>query len=160
VIRRFKARAGDFIAAMLKERLDPGRAAAAVFSGLFIGIVPIYGLQTLAAVGVAFLFKLNKPLTVAGTFISNPLLQPFIVFSAVELGCLLRLGSFQPLTLSALTGARTHINKEQLFIWVIGSVALGILVGSVGAAITAIVVHLHRHRKASADAAVRERVVL
>ena len=160
MIRRFKARAGDFITALLKEKLDPGRAAAAVFLGIFIGIVPIYGLQTLAAVGVAFLFKLNKPLTVAGTFICNPLFQPFIVFFSVELGCLLRLGSFQRLSLSALAGARTHINKEQLLIWVIGSVALGILVGSVGAAIAAVVVHLHRNRKASADQAVRERVVL
>ncbi len=156
MIRRFKAHARKFITLLLKERLDPGRAAAAVFLGIFIGIVPIYGLQTLAAVGAALLFRLNKPLTVAGTFINNPLLQPFIIFSSVELGCLLRLGSFQPLTLSDLAGARTHIGKEQLFIWVIGSVALGILVGGVGGVITAVVVHLHR--KASANPALRERV--
>jgi uncharacterized protein (DUF2062 family)/trans-aconitate methyltransferase len=156
VIRRFKAHARKFITPLLKERLDPFGAAAAVFLGLFIGIVPIYGLQTLAAMGVAFLFRLNKPLTVAGTLINNPLLQPFIVFSSVELGCLLRIGSFQPLNLSALAAARSHINKEQLFIWLIGSVALGILLGGVGAAITALVVHLHL--KASANSALRERV--
>jgi uncharacterized protein (DUF2062 family)/trans-aconitate methyltransferase len=156
VIRRFKVHARKFVTLLLKERLDPGRAAAAVFLGIFVGIVPIYGLQTLAAVGVALLFRLNKPLTVAATFINNPLLQPVIVFSSVELGCLLRLGSFQPLTLSDLAAARTHIGKEQLLIWVIGSVALGILVGGVGAAITAVVVHLHL--KASANSALRERV--
>ncbi len=76
MIRRFKAHARKFVTPLLKERLDPGRAAAAVFLGIFIGIVPIYGLQTLAAVGVALLFRLNKPLTVAATFINNPLLQP------------------------------------------------------------------------------------
>jgi uncharacterized protein (DUF2062 family)/SAM-dependent methyltransferase len=156
VIGRFKAHARKFITLLLKERLDPVRAAAAVFLGIFIGIVPIYGLQTLAAMGVAFLFRLNKPLTVAGTFINNPLLQPFIIFSSVELGCLLRLGSFQPLTLSDLAGARSHIGEEQLFIWVIGSVALGILVGGVGGVITAVVVHLRR--KVSANPALRERV--
>jgi uncharacterized protein (DUF2062 family) len=128
---------------LLKEGLEPGRAAAAVFLGIFVGIVPIYGLQTLAAVGLALLFRLNKPLTVAGTLISNPVFLPFIIFCSVELGCLLRNGSFQPLKLSALVSARTHINKEQLFIWMIGSVALGILVGGIGAAITAVVVHLH-----------------
>jgi uncharacterized protein len=149
VIRRFKARARKFVTPLLKEGLDPGRAAAAVFLGIFIGIVPIYGLQTLAAIGAALLFRLNKPLTVAGSFISNPLLQPLIIFCSVELGCLLRTGSFQPLKISALAAARTHINKEQLFIFVIGSVALGILVGGVGAVITAVVVHLHL--KASAD---------
>jgi uncharacterized protein len=156
VIRRLKAHARKFITLLLKERLDPGRAAAAVFLGIFIGIVPIYGLQTLAAVGVALLFRLNKPLTVAGTFINNPLLQPFIIFSSVELGCLLRLGSFQPLTMSGLAAARTHIGKEQFFIWVIGSLALGILVGGVGGAITAVVVH--RHLRASANSALRARV--
>ena len=154
--RRVKAYARKFLTALLRERLDPGRAAAAVFLGIFIGIIPIYGLQTLAAVGAALLFKLNKPLTVAGTFINNPLLQPFIVLSSVELGCLLCLGSFQRLSLSSLAGARTHISKEQIFIWVIGSVALGILVGGIGAAIAAIVVH--RHLKASANSALRERV--
>jgi uncharacterized protein (DUF2062 family) len=143
VIRTFEASARKFLTSLLKEGLDPGRAAAAVFLGIFIGIVPIYGLQTLAAVGVALLFRLNKPLTVAGTLISNPVFLPLIIFSSVELGCFLRSGSFQPLNLSALVNARSHINKEQFFIWVIGSVTLGILVGGIGAAITAVVVHLH-----------------
>lgn len=156
MIRGFKAHARKFITLLLKERLDPCRAATAVFLGIFIGIVPIYGFQTFAAVGVALLFGLNKPLTVAATFINNPLLQPVIVFSSVQLGCLLRLGSFQPLTLSDLAAGRTHIGKEELFIWVIGCVALGILVGSVGGAITAVVVHLRL--KASANSALRERV--
>jgi 2-polyprenyl-6-hydroxyphenyl methylase/3-demethylubiquinone-9 3-methyltransferase len=156
MIRRFEAQARKFLTLLLKERLDPGHAAAAVFLGIFIGIVPIYGLQTIAAVGVALLFRLNKPLTVAGTFINNPLLQPLIIFSSVELGCFLRLGSFQPLNLSALAVARTHIDKEKLFIWAIGSVALGIVVGGVGGAITAVVVHLRL--RASANSALRERV--
>ncbi|HLV88926.1 MAG TPA: DUF2062 domain-containing protein [Candidatus Sulfotelmatobacter sp.] len=156
MIRRFQSKARDFAALLLKERLDPGRAAAAVFLGIFIGIVPIYGLQTLAAIGVALLFKLNKPLTVAGTFINNPLFQPLIIFASVELGCLLRNGSFQRLNLSALAAARNHITKEQLFIWVIGSVALGVLLGGIGALVTAIVVHLNS--EAFADPALRERV--
>lgn len=129
---------------MRKEGLDPRRAAAAVFLGIFIGIVPIYGLQTLAAIGVAVVFRLNKPLTVAATFINNPLLLPLIIFSSVELGCLLWTGSFQRLNLAALIAMRTHINKEQLFIWVIGSVALGVLIGAIGAVITAIVIHLRQ----------------
>ena len=149
MIQRFKAEARKFATLVLHESLDPGRAAAAVFLGIFIGIVPIYGFHALAAVGVALLFKLNKPLTVACTFISNPLFQPLLVFSSVELGCLLRLGSFQPLTLSGLVAMRGHLNKEQFFIWVIGSVALGLLLGAVGGAVTAVVVH--RHRKSAVN---------
>lgn len=154
MIRRSKAQARRFVALLLNEGLDPYRASAAVFLGIFIGIVPIYGLQTLAALGVALLFRLNKPLTVAGTFINNPLLQPLIIVASVELGCLLRVGSFQPL--SALAAARTHMNKEQFLIWVVGSIALGILVGGTGAAISAVVIHLHRKR--SANSALQERV--
>jgi uncharacterized protein (DUF2062 family) len=149
VIRRLKIEARKFVTLLLKESLDPGRAAAAVFLGIFIGILPIYGFHALAAVGVALLFKLNKPLTVACTFISNPLFQPLLVFASVELGCLLYRGSFQPLTFSALAAASTHLTKEQLVIWIIGSVALALLLGGVGAAVTALVARLYR--KPSAD---------
>jgi uncharacterized protein (DUF2062 family)/SAM-dependent methyltransferase len=139
VIQTFQARARQFATALLKEELTPGRAAAAVFLGLFIGIVPIYGFQLLAAVGVALLFKLNKPLTVASTFINNALLRPLIIVSSVELGYLLRSGSFRPFHLSALTGA--HV-KEEILAFVIGSVVLGVIVGGTGAAITAVVIQV------------------
>jgi uncharacterized protein (DUF2062 family) len=144
VIRRFKAKASQFVQALFKEGLDPWHAAAAVFLGIFIGIVPIYGLHTIAAVSLALLFKLNKPLTLACTFISNPMFQPVIVFFSVELGIFLRHGSFQHLKLSDVAIAPTHLTKEQIFIWMIGSVALALLAGAVGAAITAVVVQLHR----------------
>ena len=156
MIPRLKVEARQFVTLLLKERLDPSHAAAAVFLGIFIGILPIYGFQTLAAVGIALLFRLNKPLIVACTFINNPLFLPLTIFSSVELGCLLRNGSFQRLTISSLVAMRGHINKEQFFIWVIGSVALGILLGGVGALVTAVVVR--RHRMASANAALRERL--
>lgn len=156
LIQKYKLQVRKFASLLLTERLDPFHAAFAVFIGIFIGIVPIYGFQTLAAIGLALLFRLNKPLTVASTFINNPLSLPFIIFSSVELGCLLRRGSFQPLSLSDLAAMRGHINKEQFFIWVIGSVALAILVGALGAAVTAVVVH--QHRKSSGGGALRERM--
>jgi uncharacterized protein (DUF2062 family)/SAM-dependent methyltransferase len=139
VIRTFQGRVREFASVLLKENLDPGRAAAAVFLGIFVGILPIYGFQLLVAVSLAFFFRLNKPLTVASTFINNPLLQPLIIVSSVELGYLLRSGSFRPFRLSALSGA--HV-KEELVTWVIGSVVLGLLLGGAGAAITAVVVQV------------------
>ena len=151
MIQRFRAHLRQFATVLLKENLDPGRAAAAVFLGIFIGIVPIYGFQALAAVGVALLFRLNKPLTVAGTFINNPLLLPLIVVASVDLGCFLRGSPFPPWNASSLTGA--HL-KEELLAWVIGSVPLGILVGGVGAAITALVIRL----KAPANPGLRDRI--
>ena len=158
MIEKFKVDARKFLTVLLKEKLDPFRAGVAVFLGIFIGILPIYGFHAVAAVSLALLFKLNKPLTLAGTFISNPLLQPLIVFSSVELGCLFYRGSFQSLSLSDLAAASTHLDKEQFFIWVIGSVALGILVGGLGGAMIALAVHLRR--KTSAASALQERVPL
>ena len=141
-----------FATALLTERLDPGSAAAAVFIGVFIGIVPIYGLQTLVALGLAVLLGLNKPLTLAATFINNPFLQPFLVVSSIEAGSFLRKGSFQPWNLAALTSA--HV-KDQLLSWVLGSLVVGVVVGAVAALLTAILVQLRASRAAGLRARTR-----
>jgi uncharacterized protein (DUF2062 family) len=138
VLGRFQTRIRQFATTLLTEKLDPGRAAAAVFLGLFIGIVPIYGLQTIVALGLALLFRLNKPLTLASTFINNPLFLLPTIASSVELGCFLRSGRFQPWNLAALT--RAHL-KEEFISFVVGSLVLGIIIGILGAAITAVIVH-------------------
>ncbi len=151
LIESFQTRARQFATVLLKESLDPGRAAAAVFLGIFVGILPIYGFQLLVAVSLAIFFKLNKPLTVAGTFVNNPLLQPVIIVCSVELGYLLRSGSFRPFHLSALSGP--HV-KEELLAWVLGSVALGLIAGGTGAAIAAVVVQLN----SPANSEVRDRI--
>jgi uncharacterized protein (DUF2062 family)/SAM-dependent methyltransferase len=127
-----------FASILLTERLDPASAAAAVFWGVFIGIVPIYGLQTLTALSIALLLRLNKPLILAATFINNPLLLPPTVVASVELGSFVRHGSFLPWHWAAFSSDRL---KEQLFSWVLGSLVLGLLVGGAAAIVTAAVVH-------------------
>ena len=52
VMQKITTRIREVTTALFTERLDPGRAAAAVFLGIFIGIVPIYGFQTLAGSGL------------------------------------------------------------------------------------------------------------
>ena len=136
---------------LLTERLDPASAAAAVFWGVFIGIVPIYGLQTLAAIGVALLLRLNKPLTLACTFINNPLLLPPTVAASVELGSFVCHGSFRSWHMVVLSGAQL---KEQLFSWVLGSLLLGMLLGGAAAIVTAAVVYW----TAPAQRGLRERI--
>jgi len=100
---------------------------------------------------VALVFRLNKPLTVAGTLINNPVLQPVIIVASVEIGYFLRGGSFRPFHMSALAGA--HM-KEELLAFAMGSVVLGVLVGGAGAAITAVVVRA----RAPGNTGLRERV--
>ena len=70
---------------LLSEQLEPGPAAAAVWLGIALGIIPIYGFQAIAALALATLFGLNRPLTLAATFINNPLLQPLLVVGSLQL---------------------------------------------------------------------------
>lgn len=124
-------------ATLWHEGLTPGRAAAAVFVGIFIGNVPIYGFQTLAAIGLAVLFGLNKPLTLAATFINNPLFQPFLVAGSVALGHLLLTGTWNAFARPDLSARGL---KEGLSDWLAGSVPLGAVLGGIGALVAFLVV--------------------
>lgn len=146
MLRRLKAYIRNFATTLLTERLDPASAAAAVFWGIFIGIVPIYGLQTLAAVGVALLLRLNKPLILAATFVNNPLLLLPTIYASEELGCFLRTGSFCSLRMLAglsvtQTGASLAQLKDHFISWLLGSLVLGLMVGGAAAIVTAVVVY-------------------
>lgn len=140
-----------FATTLLTERLAPGSAAAAVFWGVLIGVVPIYGLQTLAALGLAIVFRLNKPLILAATFVNNPFFLPFLIGGSLEAGSFLRTGKWQAWQLSAFTSAQL---KGEALSWVLGSVAVGVVVGGFCAAITAAVVYW----SAPSQRSLRERI--
>jgi len=133
----------QFAASLLTEHLDPWHAAAAVFWGVFIANVPIYGFQTLAIIGLAALLRLNKPLAVAATFVNNPLLQPFLVVSAIEFGRFTLTGRFvgfhYPGHLSDL--------KPYFVAWLIGGLEMGVLLGAVGAIATYLLLWLRSARR-------------
>jgi uncharacterized protein (DUF2062 family) len=48
--------------------------------GVLIGLSPFWGLQTLLAVTISLLFRLNKVLTIAFSYISFPPLIPLIIY--------------------------------------------------------------------------------
>jgi uncharacterized protein (DUF2062 family)/2-polyprenyl-3-methyl-5-hydroxy-6-metoxy-1,4-benzoquinol methylase len=140
----------SILAALMREGLDPRRAFAAVFIGVFIGVVPIYGFQSLVAIGLAALFRLNKPLTFAATFVNNPALQPLLVLSSVELGYFALHGEFLSVGSISLTASDL---RSQLFAWFVGSVILGLLLGGSSAMMAYLLLKLdilgglHRRRK-------------
>ncbi len=67
----------------------PSRAALAFAVGVFIGCTPALGFHTLLALGVAFLFGLNRVAMVTGTLVNNPWTFVPIYSSAAWLGSLL-----------------------------------------------------------------------
>ena len=74
------------LAALLPHDESPWRVALALAVGVFISFTPLWGVQTLLALLVATLTRLNRAVTVAGTWINLPWFAPFIYAGAVKLG--------------------------------------------------------------------------
>lgn len=65
---------------------SPRKKAFSIALGLFIGLSPFWGLQTLLVLGLTFLFKLNKPIAFAFSNISLPPFIPFILYFSIQIG--------------------------------------------------------------------------
>jgi uncharacterized protein len=76
-----------FVTALREDR--PWRVALALSVGVFISFTPFYGLQTILALVVATLLRLNRVVTVTGTWMNLPWFAPFIYAGAIKLGTVL-----------------------------------------------------------------------
>jgi uncharacterized protein (DUF2062 family) len=83
--RQWRARLG----AQLQLDDSPWRTALALAIGVFISFTPLWGFQTLLALLVATVFRLNRGITVTGTWLNLPWFAPFVYAGAVKLGALL-----------------------------------------------------------------------
>lgn len=66
--------------------LNRHSVAGAVAVGLFVAFLPPLG-QSLVAAGAAILFRVNLPIAVVTTWVSNPLTIPPMLYFAYCLGC-------------------------------------------------------------------------
>ncbi|HTQ78682.1 MAG TPA: DUF2062 domain-containing protein [Thermoanaerobaculia bacterium] len=69
---------------------SPGRQAAAVGVGVFVGCTPFFGFHLAICVGLARLFRLNQIKTYLASHISLPVVWPFLLLAEVQVGRLLR----------------------------------------------------------------------
>jgi hypothetical protein len=58
---------------MVRLQGTPEAIARGLASGILVGCMPLYGLQTLLSIVLAILIRGNKLVAIAGTWISNPL---------------------------------------------------------------------------------------
>lgn len=65
---------------------SPQLKAMSVAFGVFMGIIPIWGFQLAAAIFLAILFKLNKPIVIVAANISIPPMIPLIIFLSYKMG--------------------------------------------------------------------------
>ena len=73
--------------------LSPGRAAAAVALGLFIGSQPIFGCHTPLVFALCLVLRLDAALAWVASNISNPFFAPALITLEVKLGSYLHNGS-------------------------------------------------------------------
>ena len=67
----------------------PWRVALALAVGVFISFTPFLGFQTLLALLVGAVARLNAAVVVTGTWLNLPWFMPFVYASALKLGAVL-----------------------------------------------------------------------
>jgi uncharacterized protein (DUF2062 family)/SAM-dependent methyltransferase len=115
------------------EWSGPGRDAAALGVGIFIGCSPFYGFHLILVWSVGWLLRLNRLKMYLAANISNPLLSPVLVLSEIQAGAWARRQEFHELSLSAI---RTTSVWEYGGDLLLGSVIVGGILGLAIAAAT------------------------
>lgn len=108
---------------------EPWRMSLAVGLGLFLGIAPLWGFQTLATAVAAHWLRLNKAIAVLASNISIPPVLPFILYAALALGHWMFTGKLVDFTAKEMTKAMV---LDYLWHWFVGSLVLASLVAAVG----------------------------
>lgn len=94
-----------------------------VMLGVFMGVVPVWGYQMIIALFLAYVFKLNKIITLVASNISIPPLIPFILYGSYATGCMIL---NRPVVLNYSDISLQNI-KTVLEQYLIGSFVFGLL---------------------------------
>lgn len=100
--------------------------SAAIALGVFIGISPFWGFQTILVLFFATLFKLNKVIAYIASNVSFPPFIPFLIYASLQVGSYF-VTNEKPLALSnSLSLADIQQNATQ---YIVGSLILAIVSG-------------------------------
>jgi len=115
--RQWRARLG----ALLPHDESPWRTALALAVGVFLSFTPFWGFQTIMALLLATVFRLNRTVTVAGTWLNLPWFAPFVYAGALKLGTLMLpdLSGLPGLSAYLLVGSTTLGLAAGLLTWII-----------------------------------------
>ena len=114
--------------------------SVSVAFGVFMGIIPIWGFQLLAAIFLAVLFRLNKPLVIVAANISIPPMIPVIIYGSYKMGAFwmgtnaMQISFSRSITLESI--------KNNLVQYIYGSITLAIIAGVVFGLLTFIFLKL------------------
>ncbi len=72
----------DKLREVISTKDSPKKIASSFAVGIFIGMSPFLGLHTALGIGAAWLFKMNKFVTIIGLYVTNPwTIVPIYTFS-------------------------------------------------------------------------------
>jgi uncharacterized protein (DUF2062 family) len=109
------------------------RESAAVGTGLLIGCTPFWGTHFLLCWGAGWLLRLNRLKVYLAANLINPLILPPLLYVEVQAGALVRRGETMSLSLEAFRS----LNPWQFGVdLVVGSLIVGLVLGSIAAAVT------------------------
>ena len=122
------------------------KISKAVGFGFFMGIVPIWGWQTLVALALSHYFKLNKAIVILAANISIPPMLPFILFGSFYTGALV-LGNNLDL-LHFTTDISFKTVTADLLQYIVGSIVLAITTAIITFSFTLLLLKIFRKKKA------------
>ena len=123
---------------VLRVEGTPTQVARAFGLGVFLAFFPLFGIHTLLALGLAFVFRLNKVAILAGVFMNNPWTIAPMYTAGTLVGCAL-LG-VPPTAVGAidwsLSGGEFYESfmvglRTLLWPFVVGNLVLGAVAGMV-----------------------------
>ena len=111
-----------FLENILESNDSIARKSLSIALGVFIGISPFWGLQSIIVLFLAVLFKLNKAISFAFSNVSFPPFIPFIIYGSLKIGGYF-IQSSKPLIFdSSITFSDVQVNIGQ---YLVGSFILG-----------------------------------
>ncbi|MEP7237339.1 MAG: DUF2062 domain-containing protein [Ferruginibacter sp.] len=125
--------------------------AMSVAFGIFMGIIPIWGFQLVAAIFLAILFKLNKPLVIVAANISIPPMIPVIIFGSYKMGALwmgshaMQIDFSNAITLDSI--------KKNLLQYIYGSITLALVAAIIFGLLTFIILKITGKKRVASSKA-------
>ncbi|MEW5745701.1 MAG: DUF2062 domain-containing protein [Nitrospirota bacterium] len=136
------------LSSIVKVKDSPRKVALSFAAGVFIGMSPVLGLHTVLGIIAAWIFRLNKFVTIVGVYITNPwTIIPIYTFStwvgAQMLGIerILPKVDWNQVSVSALLGEM----RPLLWPFILGTTLVGLLSAAASYVIVYRAVRRERH---------------
>ncbi len=129
---------------LIRSHETPAVKAWSMAVGVFFGITPFWGFQIWFVIFFAWVFKLNKALSILASNISIPPMIPFIVFASYQAGRIWLGGNAMSLSFSE--NLKPEAIGKNFLQYVVGSFTLAAIVAALAWVVTYILVYALKSR--------------